>query len=309
MSKPLRTPWSWLSRFSPPPLVDAQTIERIHQAANSDTAPALLARREVQHMLLGERQSAFVGRGYEYAENRPYQAGDEARFINWRVLARTGLLYQKTFYEERRPPVWLILDRGASMRFGTRVRLKLTLAAQLALYHLFLAQRRALAIGAVLYDSEADWFAPAHDSSSHQALVRCLTEPSPPLAEFSAASILPAVLRQCLVQLDPGCIIILYSDFQNLQAHDLPLLHALAQRHSLYARHIVDVSELHLPQQGDLSFAQADEVTHIDCSDSGLTRQFEDKMRQRHREVADWFSQAGIDYQRYRADETLFVDS
>lgn len=302
----LRERWTWPIRFTPPPLVDSRTIERIHAAANAPQAPTLAARREVQHLLLGERQSAFAGRGYEFADNRPYVPGDEARFINWRVLARSGQLYLKNFYEERRPPLWLLVDRGASMRFGTRVRLKLALAAQLALFHLFLAQRRALTTAAVLFDSRPHWFAPSQDRASQQALIQALSAACPPLPDNAGAAALSTVLQQCQVQLAPGCIIMLYSDFHGLQAQDMPLLHALAQRHSVYAHHILDASESRLPQQGEYHFAQGDELTTVDCNDAGLAARYRQQMAQRHAEIADWFRQAGIDYQCYQADDELF---
>lgn len=298
---------AWPVRFSPPPLVDEDTVQTIYQAANSSIAPALLARREVQHILLGERQSAFAGRGYEFAENQLYSPGDEARFINWRVLARTGQLYRKTFYEERRPPVWLILDRGTSMRFGTRTRLKVALASQLALFHLFLAQRRGLLTGAMLLDEQANWYSPGQDRASQQLLVQQLCAPCPPLAESDRSGDLRAILQQCQARLAPGCIVILYSDFQQLHANDMQLLHALGQQHTLYARHIIDVSEESLPVTGEYNFVQGDKVTALDCNDTTLTTRYRQQMQQRHATIAGWFQQAGIEYQRYRADDELFT--
>jgi uncharacterized protein (DUF58 family) len=297
----------WSTRFSPPPLVDELTVQRLYQAANATTAPTLLATREVQYLLLGERQSAFAGRGYEFAENLLYRAGDEARFINWRVLARTGQLYRKSFYEERRPPVWLLVDRGASMRFGTRTRLKVAQAAQLALLHLFVAQRLSLRIGAVLLDAQPHWFAPSQDRNTQQALIKQLCAGCAPLPETSSSGTLRTVLQQCQVQLAPGCIVILYSDFHELQASDMPLLHALAQRHSVYARHIIDVSEQALPTHGEYQFAFGEEQTTLNCNDAMLTDRYQQHMQQRHAEIATWLQQAGIDYQRYRADDDLLA--
>jgi uncharacterized protein (DUF58 family) len=306
MKTRLLTRWAWPTRFSPPPLVDEQTLQRIYLAANAKIAPALLAQREVQHILLGERQSAFAGRGYEFAENQLYSPGDEARFINWRVLARTGQLYRKTFYEERRPPLWLLLDRSDSMRFGTRKRLKVALAAQLALFHLFLAQRSSLLTGGVLLDNEPTWFAPTQDRGSQQALIRQLCAACPPLDEVTHRSGMRAILQQCQVQLAPGCIIILYSDFHDLQASDMQLLHALAQQHTVYARHIIDASEQALPAHGEYNFAQGEDTTALNCNDAALTTRYAQHMQQRHATIAEWFRQAGIEYQAYRADDDLF---
>jgi uncharacterized protein (DUF58 family) len=308
MKTNILTSWAWRTHLTAPPLVDAQTLEAIRHAACSPLAPALLARREVQHILLGERQSTLAGRGYEFAENRMYTPGDEARFINWRVLARSGQLYRKTFYEERRPQLWLLVDRGDSMRYGTRKRLKVALAAQLALFHLFLAQRSSLLTGAVLRDAQAVWFKPSHDRNSRQALIQQLCGPCPPLARESEVT-LQTILAQCQVQFDPGCIVILYSDFHDLRADDMPLLHALAQRHTVYARHIIDVSEQALPSQGEYHFASGEATIRCNCQEPLLAARYRQQMQQRHEEIANWFVQAGIEYQLYRADDDVFTSA
>lgn len=309
MKTRLFTAWAWSNRFTPPPLLDEATVQRIYHAAGAKTAPPLLAQREVQHILLGERQSAFAGRGYEFAENRLYVAGDEARFINWRLLARTGQLYRKTFYEERRPQLWLILDRGSSMRFGTRTRLKVAQAAQLALFHLFLAQRRSLLTGAVLLDVAPTWIQPAHARAGQQVLVQRLCEACPPLPEDAQRGGLREILQQCQVRLAPGCIVMLYSDFHDLQANDMQLLHALGQQHTLYAHHIIDAAEQTLPTQGEYTFAQHTQTTALNCSDAALQERYQQHMQQRHATIAGWFVQAGIEYQAYRADAELFTQA
>jgi uncharacterized protein (DUF58 family) len=302
----MRASWPWSPRFLPPPLVDAQTLQRIYTAANSPGASPLQAEHEVQHMLLGERQSGFAGRGYEFAEDRPYQRGDEARFINWRALARSGQLYRKTFYEERRPPVYLLIDRRATMRFGTRTRLKVALATQLALFHLYLAQRRSLPLVAVLLDESPRWITQGHLRQGQQELVRQLCAPCPPLPESAGAGELSAVLQQCAVRLAPGCIVIIYSDFHELQAGDLPVLHALAAQHSVYARQVLDPVEWQLPASGEYEFVQAEQETRIDCQAPGLSAHYRQLMQERHAETRDLLIRAGIEHQRYLCNEELF---
>lgn len=297
----------WPSRFTPPPLVDEATIQLIYRVAHSPSTSNLIAQREAQHMLLGDRLSTFAGRGDEFAENQPYVPGDEARFINWRVLARSGQLYRKTFYEERRPPVWLVMDRGASMRFGTRTRLKVSLAAQLALFHLFLAQRHGLLTAAVIRDKKTVWYSPTQQRGEQQRQVQQICVACPPLSEAVKLLPLATILKQCQLQLEPGCIVIIYSDFLDLQKNDLPLLHTLAQRHTVYARHITDISEEKLPAQGKFQLVQGDEMITVDCNDPILKSRYQLIQQQRNDTLAEWFLQAGIEYQRYRADESLFA--
>jgi uncharacterized protein (DUF58 family) len=68
----------------------------------------------------------------EFAEVRAYQPGDDVRSIDWRVTARTGRPHSKLFEEERERSFWLLVDLGASMRFGTRSAFKSVAAARAA---------------------------------------------------------------------------------------------------------------------------------------------------------------------------------
>ena len=49
----------------------------------------------------GERASREPGQGVEFHDFRPYQPGDELRYVDWRVYARTGRLYTRLHQAER----------------------------------------------------------------------------------------------------------------------------------------------------------------------------------------------------------------
>ena len=86
------------------------------------------AKRQTQ----GAYLSALRGRGMEYDESRPYQAGDDIRTLDWRVTARTGKPHTKLFREERERPVFVCCDLGKTMRFATQGSFKSVVAARAA---------------------------------------------------------------------------------------------------------------------------------------------------------------------------------
>ena len=79
------------------------------------------------------------GRGIDFEEFRPYQAGDDIRLIDWRVTARTGRPFIKVFREERERPVIIAVDQTHNMYFGSRVAFKSVIAAQAAAVFCWLA--------------------------------------------------------------------------------------------------------------------------------------------------------------------------
>jgi uncharacterized protein (DUF58 family) len=65
---------------------------------------------------VGERRSLLSGAGGEFRDFRPYEAGDEPRFVDWNIYARTGKLFVRQFHAERATRVYFVLDTSASMQ-------------------------------------------------------------------------------------------------------------------------------------------------------------------------------------------------
>lgn len=112
----------------------------------------LVPRGKVLATRSGGHLSRFRGRGMEFDESRVYQAGDDVRNMDWRVTARAGTPHVKLFREERERPVWLLVDRGPSMRFGTRVAFKAVIAARAAALLAWAAVDQGDRVGGLVFD-------------------------------------------------------------------------------------------------------------------------------------------------------------
>src|SRR5690348_17200590 len=75
------------------------------------------ARTRARTPLAGGHASVLRGRGMDYAESRIYQAGDDARNIDWRRTARSGKWHTKLFEAERERSLLVLIDTHATMRF------------------------------------------------------------------------------------------------------------------------------------------------------------------------------------------------
>ena len=89
--------------------------------------------RALSHQIFaGQYHSAFKGRGMAFSEVREYQWGDDVRSMDWNVTARMHAPYVKVFEEERELTVVLLVDISRSGLFGTQVRTKRDLIAEIA---------------------------------------------------------------------------------------------------------------------------------------------------------------------------------
>ena len=79
----------------------------------------LVARAVVNGFLTGLHRSPFFGFSQEFAEYRAYAEGDDPRFVDWNVYARTDRTYIKRYIGETNTRLVILLDASASMGFGS----------------------------------------------------------------------------------------------------------------------------------------------------------------------------------------------
>ncbi len=217
---------------------------------------ALLAdspsQREIHDHHAGDWPSAWLGRGLDYEESRPYAAGDDIRDMDWRTTARSGRPFLKIYREERQPMLHLVVDRGASLRFGTRRRLKAAQAARAAILLAFAAARDHTAVAATLWDRDDLDLPPLHGRAGALALAEAAAAPCPPLAARDRAE--PPRGLDRLAWLDAnlprGARLVLASDFTWLEAAHEALLARLAERLDVLALVVSDPVERVLPDLG-----------------------------------------------------------
>lgn len=77
----------------------------------------LAAQIIVEGLYSGQHRSPFYDASAEFADYRPYVAGDEIRALDWRAYARTDRDYVRRFRKETEMCGCLVLDTSRSMNF------------------------------------------------------------------------------------------------------------------------------------------------------------------------------------------------
>ncbi|MCS6905170.1 MAG: DUF58 domain-containing protein [Bacteroidia bacterium] len=120
-------------------------------------------RKITEAKLIGAYKTAFRGTGIEIAEIRPYQLGDDVRYIDWNVTARTGELHVKVFQEDRELNVILLIDLSASLEFANKKEVSLELATLLG----YCAFRNQDKLGAVGVTDKIEFYFPCARGRNH----------------------------------------------------------------------------------------------------------------------------------------------
>lgn len=115
---------------------------------------SLVAKTVVDGFIAGLHRSPNFGFSQEFAEYRQYTPGDDLRYVDWNVFARTERTYLKRYRGETNTMVTVLLDASASMGFTSQKVTKIDYARFLAASLCYLAIQQRDACGMIVFDDE-----------------------------------------------------------------------------------------------------------------------------------------------------------
>jgi len=135
----------------------------------------LVAKAVVEGFVIGLHRSPKFGFSQEFVEYRQYTDGDDPRYIDWNVYARTDRTVIKRFLGETNSHLMLLLDTSASMGYGSGDTTKLQYGKYLGACLAYLASRQHDAVGVMLFDDEVvDYRPPTSKPGSLQGVIHTL---------------------------------------------------------------------------------------------------------------------------------------
>jgi uncharacterized protein (DUF58 family) len=264
----------------------------------------LRARYIVDGFLTGQHRSAYRGQSVEFAEHREYAAGDDLRYVDWKVFGKTDRVYLKQFEAETSLACYLLLDVSESMRYrGPAASLsKLDYARCLAaaLAHLVIRQRDN--VGLATFDDRLREFRPATGNPAHlPELVQAMEQ-----AEGRGKSDLGLALQEATDRLRRRGIAIVISDLLgDVDALMLGLRRMRHRRHEVIVLHVLDAAELEFPFQRATLFRGLEGLPEVLAEPHGVRRAYLDALKRFLDRIQSGCRAAGIDYQLARTDQPL----
>jgi uncharacterized protein (DUF58 family) len=255
----------------------------------------ITTRHLVRDIVAGEYSSAFRGRGVEFAEVREYQPGDDIRTIDWNVTARLGSAYVKRYLEERELTVVFVVDRSASGGFGSRVRTRSDLAAEVVAVLAFAAARNNDRVGLLLATDRVEAYTQPRKGRRHALRVMCELLAFTPEARGTDLDIPLSTLESSLRR---RAVVFVVSDF--LATGYEPALARLARRHDVVAIQIVDPRERELPDVGLVTLwdPETGDWRVVDTADRRVRERFAERAQAFDRGLERMLAERGADLLR-----------
>lgn len=251
--------------------VALSTLIALRQAAEKINLLSFLKTRTA---LLGDHASQLRGRGIDFAETRIYQPGDDIRYIDWRVTARSGKVHTKIFQEERERPVFLLIDYSASMFFGSKVAFKSVIAAKAAAILAWAAIKNGDRVGSILFSGNTTQECrPRAGIKGILPLLKQLAAPKkPPEQQFNAG--LATALARLRRVARPGSLIFILSDFVSLDSDAERYLSQLMPHHDITAIHIYDPLEMDPPPPDDYTITNGNKFITFDTNELAFCKNY-----------------------------------
>ncbi len=256
----------------------------------------LIARLVVEGLMVGRHRSPFKGISVEFAEHRPYGAGDEIRHIDWRAFGKTDRYFVKQYEEETNLQAYLVLDTSASMAYRGRTLAKLEYARRLAasLSYLMIGQRDA--VGLVTSDDQVDRWIPPRSTPGHFTVLCRALERAEPRGEPSPSQVLHRVAQYIRRR---GLVIVLTDGFDELDHL------ARAVKHLRHRHHEVIFWQILAPEEEEFPFRQVTRFQSLEgpsrtlrVDPAAVAARYRQRIQRFCRDLADQLRSVDADYQK-----------
>ncbi len=207
--------------------------------------------RRLDGLLQGERRGRRPGPGADYTVTRPYEPGDDVRWLDWPLTARTGEPMVRVPELEPVLTAWALVDASASMAFGTVRTTKLDLAREVLAGLGVVLRKRGDRLGlAVSQTGKLDVVMPPRGDRRGLVTSLATLDGLAPLQTGVRMDLAEAVRNLGRVLKHRGLVVIL-SDFP-MQPGLEQALGALGRRHELMLVEVRDPRERDLPVMGPI---------------------------------------------------------
>lgn len=251
--------------------------------------------RRLDGLLQGERRGRRPGPGGEPALTRAYEAGDDVRWVDWPLSARTGEPMVRVPEIDPVLTAWALVDRSPSMDYGTRTQTKRALADEVLAGIGSVLRRRGDRLGiAATADGDIDLVRPP--CADRRGLIAGLValDRLPPAPDGAGRTDLArAVGALGRIARHRGAVIIL-SDFPAQDGLELAI-GGLARTHEVIAVEVRDPRERSLPAVGPVVLRDVETGRRrtVDTADPRFQERFAQVTAEADRDRAAMLARAG----------------
>jgi uncharacterized protein (DUF58 family) len=251
----------------------------------------ILSRKILQGKLQGERRSKRRGQSVEFADHRPYVAGDDLRFVDWNVYGRLEQLFLKLFLEEQDLTVHIVADASASMSFGEPSKELFIKKLTAALGYVSLVNNNRVTISFIA-DGVTVQLANMRGRNYLDKMADCLLT-----TDCDGFSNFDNSCRQLAAGRIGSGVMIVLSDFLFKEGYDSGLRRLIGRQYDLYAIQVLCPQELSPDLSGELKLIDIEDADAAEITVSAaLSKYYKRNLTAYCNELKDFCTSRGAVY-------------
>jgi uncharacterized protein (DUF58 family) len=253
----------------------------------------LAARLVVEGMRAGSHRSPFHGYSAEFQQHRPYRAGDDLKYLDWKLLARTDRLYSRQFRETTSMSVMIVLDASASMAFPEHDLSKFRYASIVAASLAWLIASQGDAVGLMSMAQGALAYLPARGGRPHVRTLITRMDRLVPGGRWEPARV---IARGAELLKRRGVVLVL-SDFYDAEEETRRELRRVAGHgHDVAMLQVVSPAETAFPYRGEYEFEDLESGERRLIDGAAVERRYRTAMSDFLTRCRNMAVRDGIDY-------------
>ena len=214
--------------------IDPQTLMRIRNLE-------LRARVVVQGFWNGLHRSPYHGFSVEFTEYRQYVPGDDPRWIDWKLFARSDRHYLKKFEDETNLRCQLLVDASRSMGYGSGAYTKSDYANTLAATVAYFLSKQGDAVGLLTFDEAVRDYLPPRTRPGHRRHMMLALEKA---SAGTTTDLITPLNRAVELSRRRGLMVLISDLLAGLDRFEASLAALSACGHEVVVFHVLDPAEL-----------------------------------------------------------------
>ena len=262
----------------------------------------LRARLVVEGFLSGMHRSPYHGFSVEFTEYRQYTPGDDPRYLDWKLFARSDRYYLKRFEDETNLRCYLLVDLSRSMGYGSlaydKASYAKTAAATIAY---FLSQQRD-GVGLVTFDNVLHDYLPARHRPGHLHRIFVALERAPAGQATDIAVPLEQVAKTARKR---GMVVLLSDLLAPTDMLETRLGYLRSQGHEVVILRVLDPAELTFPFHEPTMFLDVETGRELYVDPDGIRERYQERFAAHAQTLKEITSRLGIDLYDLPTDQPL----
>lgn len=262
----------------------------------------LAARTTINGFMIGINSSTLKGPGLEFSQYRSYQPGDDLRWLDWKMFARSDRYYVRESEIETSIAVRLLIDASNSMNHEDSGFRKIDYAKYLAASLAYLAISQGDAVGLYVFNEGELYSLPSRNDHQHLARLLHQLESIEPAGRFTST----IGYKELFAGAARRELMVFITDMYQEQEEIFQLINSVSSlRHEIIVFQVMGHNEMTLDFGRSTSLEDLETGRQVRIDPSKISVEYRQRLQQHLQNIKTYLLDRNVYYRLLTMDQPL----